>query len=220
MGVRLERGSIPDDLVPGDTDGYGNGQGILRSVEVLSDLCDRIGVPRLDGFIVDFCERLNESVQASGWVELPSREVPVIGVDPPDADYYVTRLESDRKFRRYAVYSPKGPAAETARVEYQRIEEQVIRNLPWYDPAEGLRSVKGLIALLERGVPFAWRLEDHERRRQALLDRGVEPRTVAWVEPRPVDRESTGGLWDLRTFELELAYAVSEGDRFHFGVSY
>jgi hypothetical protein len=96
----------------------------------------------------------------------------------------------------------------------------VIRDLPWYDPAEGLRSVKGLIALIERGVPFAWRMDDHERRRQALLDRGVEPRTVEWAEPRPVDQEFTGGLWDLRTFELELAYAAREGDRFHFGVSY
>jgi hypothetical protein len=152
MGVRLKRTAIPEDLVP-EKAGYGNGQAISRAEGELSDICERVGLARLDHFIVDHCALVERAMRASGWVE------------------------------------PKTPAERVAaRQLAARIEKEVERGKPWFDPAEGLRTVRGLINLIEQGIPLTWREEAREQRLRHLLEAGVEPDWAERLEPRPVQR--------------------------------
>jgi hypothetical protein len=139
MGIRLKRVGIPEDLVPNRA-GYGNGQGIPHDVDELSEFCERVGLTRIDHFIVDHCALIERAMQASGWVE--------------------PKTDSERI---------------AARLLYARIEEDVERGKPWFDPADGLRTVRGLISLSDKGVPLAWREEAKEKSRRNLLESGIDP---------------------------------------------
>lgn len=183
MGVRLKRMAIPEDLVPRGA-GYGNGQGIAYAADELSEFCERVGLIRLDHFIVDHCALIERALRASGWVE--------------------PKTDSERI---------------AARQQYAQIEEEVERGKPWFDPADGLRTVRGLIDLIRRGVPLAWREEAREKERRLLLEAGLEPEWVERSVPRPIGAYQ-GPVWDLRTFELELDFALKKKDLFHFTISY
>jgi hypothetical protein len=181
MGIRLKRAEIPEDLVPNRA-GYGNGQGIVHGVEELSEFCERVGLTRIDRFVVDHCALVERALEASGWVEPET-----------DAEHIAAR-------RLMA-----------------RIEGEVERGKPWFDPADGLRTVRGLLDLIERGIPMAWREEAWQKDRQRLLDAGVGPEWVERVSRRPTGLYH-GPVWDLRTFELD--FARREEDVFHLVVSY
>jgi hypothetical protein len=218
MGVRLKRMAIPDDLVPRRA-GYGNGQGILRHVDGLSEFCERLDLIRLDHFIVDHCALVEQALEASGWVEPQPLEAEVMGEDPDDADYFVTRFDDHGRWRRFAVYSRTDADYLASQRQYARIVEEVERGKPWFDPTDGLRTVRGLMDLIQRGVPLEWREEPRGKRRRRLLETGVEPERVERLVPRPIGGYH-GPIWDLRTIELELAYAERVRDLFHFVVSY
>jgi hypothetical protein len=143
MSVLLEDGSAPDHLFPADGGGFGGGYGIPRHVEQLDEVCRRLGVPTLSGFIT-------------------------VGDD----------------------------------------------GTPWFDPADGLACVRGLLGWLTGADPG-------ERRRMAAdtvwarigalppdLYDGVSPAVAAGVAA------------DLRTFEVELAYAAERGTRFQLYSSF
>jgi hypothetical protein len=49
------------------------------------------------------------------------------------------------------------PAYLAAQAEYESVVGRVYRELPWYRPAEGLATVRGLIAALDANPPLAER---------------------------------------------------------------
>src|SRR4051812_31708959 len=104
MGVRLKRVAIPEGLIP-ENAGFGFGQNISRKESELSDICERVGLARLDHFIVDHCALVEQAMRASGWAELKT-----------DSECHAA---------------------------VARIEEEVERGKPWFDPADGLRTVRG-----------------------------------------------------------------------------
>jgi hypothetical protein len=197
MGIVLERGPLPNDVVPEGVAGFGNGQGILGSVDELSDICEHFGLTRLDTFIVDRNALEAEALEAAGWVDVPPKNWIPLQDDLGDVEYVA------------------------AQREHWRIVQEMEAKFPWFDPSDGLRTVRGLMRLIEAGIPHASREELREKRVREHIERGIEPRIAETLEhqPRPAF-PLTSCLWNLRTFELELAYAERENDRFNFAISY
>jgi hypothetical protein len=93
--------------------------------------------------------------------------------------------------------------------------------IPWFDPADGLRTVCGLIRLIEAGVPHDLRVELRDARVRRLIESGIDPELAEEVQHRSDPSfPLTSCLWNLRTFELELAYADRTRDRFNFYITY
>jgi hypothetical protein len=137
VSVVLEDGSATDHLFPADGGEFGGGFGIPRHVEQLDEVCRRLGVPLLSGFIT-------------------------IGDD----------------------------------------------GAPWFDPADGLACVRGLLGWLAGAGP------GEQGRMAADTVWGqigaLPPEHFAAVGPVI----AAGVAADLRTFEAELAYAADRGTRF------
>ena len=134
MYVVLECGPVPDDVVPPDQQSVG--QNVIKHLGPLAGLAADRGLAPLDAFIVDWCGLVEAALQEAGWrePELPEEWGGVIPIGgPPVTD----------------------PAYLAALAEYDRICEQVYQQLPWYQPAEGLATVRGLVAALDATPPLA-----------------------------------------------------------------
>lgn len=128
MGVILECGRVPDDVVPADQQSCG--QNVVLYPGTLDELAQRLGVPPLDAFIIFPEEYWEEALQRAGWQE-PDLPPEWGGAIPLDG-----RPITD-------------PLYLEAMAEFDRIVEQSRRDLPWHHPAEGLVTVRGLIAALD-----------------------------------------------------------------------
>jgi hypothetical protein len=87
---------------------------------------------------------------------------------------------------------------------------------PWFDPADGLACVRGLIRYLE-GVGG--------RDRKRMFDESLLARVCGSDIPAQWHDElgraaAAAAATDLRAFEVELAFAEGQGTRFHFLLSY
>jgi hypothetical protein len=81
---------------------------------------------------------------------------------------------------------------------------------PWFDPAEGLVCVRGLLAWLHRAG-----LEEHRRMAGDTVWAQIgalPPEHFGVVGPAV----AAGAAADLRAFEVQLAYAAERGTRFRF----
>jgi hypothetical protein len=137
MNVVLEDGSTTDHLFPADGGDYGGGYGIPRHVAHLDEVCRRLGLPSLAGFVT-------------------------VG---DDGD-------------------------------------------PWFDPADGLTCVRGLLGWLAGAG-----LGEQERMVGDTLWARIgvlPPAQHAAVGPAV----AAGVAADLRTFEVALAYALERRTRF------
>lgn len=183
MGVCLETGSIPEGLVPDGSSRYGNGQGILRATDELSEVCRDFGLTPIENFIVDpNDDRLSKALEAAGWVEVgPDRELERLGL--PD------------------------PACDASYHRFMQLKREFEATGPWFDSLYGLRTVVGLIALIRRGLDsYPFELRVRERRVRQLIDAGVAPASVAMVAHRPQPGRSLSHcVMNLRTFEADLA---------------
>lgn len=191
MGVILERGTFPDGLLPEGGE-YGCGQDILRSENELSRLAQDAGLLPLDHFIVDHCGLIEEAGRNAS-------------------------PELQRIMDRANAHPEDEEAVREAMRCYDELFERVERGKPWFDPAEGLRTVQGLIRIIEAGIEPEKRERIRAERERHFLSIGFEPalaRSLAeppWLE---------AARWDLRTMEVHLLYAQEHRLRFHFGVSY
>lgn len=102
---------------------------------------------------------------------------------------------------------------------YAQIVEEVEKGKPWFDPGDGRRTIRGLIEMAEKGIPLDWWRDATNKLRQRLLEAGVGTDHVDLLYPQPVG-DYQAPLWDLRTFELELEFAIRVGEVFHFAISY
>lgn len=87
---------------------------------------------------------------------------------------------------------------------------------PWFDPADGLACVRGLLRYLD---------EAGERDRRRLFDESLEGRLLGPQMPADwpdvlAHAVAANAAADLRAFELELAFALEQRTRFHFQLSY
>src|SRR5258707_13510480 len=88
MGVILERGPIPPELV-----GIEDGRGILGGVDELSDVCEHFGLTRLDRFIVDRNILEEEALEAAGWVDVAPKNWIPLQTDLGDLEYVAAQRE-------------------------------------------------------------------------------------------------------------------------------
>lgn len=198
MGVRLREGHDAP-AVPA-----GCGQNIGRHCRELDGMADALGSTPLTHFIVDHCELVErawvEAVEAAGWQRPLATERP---------------LESGESI---PFDMPDDPAYHAEVALWEQVVAEVERDKPWYDPAEGLATVRGLIHQIE-GRIFQPDLRDLAR----LIESGqfgpglwhlhpTDPERVRWLNLIP-------SLWDLRGFETKLAFAERLPTRFHLGVS-
>jgi hypothetical protein len=133
MDVVLEDGSTTDHLFPADGDEYGGGYAIPRHVEHLDEVCRRLGLPSLAGFVS-------------------------VG---DDGD-------------------------------------------PWFDPADGLACVRGLLG---------WLIGVGHGEQERMAEDTVWARIGA-LPPSQYAAVAAGVAADLRTFEVALAYALERRTRF------
>lgn len=126
IGVALQSGDIPEGVVPEDKQSFG--QNVVRYLSRLAEVADRLEVPQLEHFIVDRCARVEEALRRSDYREPapPPEWVDTIPLDGPATD----------------------PAYLAAIAEFDRIAAEVDAELPWYLPAEGLRTVHALLDVL------------------------------------------------------------------------
>lgn len=191
MGVILERGAFPEGLIPEEGE-YGCGQDILRAENELSRLAEQAGLLPLEHFIVDHCGLHEEAVRNA----------------PPEADAAFARASANPNDQE---------AHQEAMRWYDEIADAVERDKPWFDPAEGLRTVRGLIRMIEQGVDPERRERIRAERERKFLAAGLDPELArSLAEPPWLD----AARWDLRTMELHLVSAQEQGVRFHLGVSY
>ncbi|WP_165073562.1 hypothetical protein [Paludisphaera rhizosphaerae] len=162
---------------------------------------------------------VERALEAAAWVEPESPEEEVTGEDPAGAAYFVSRMGEGGSWKRYAVNDRTDPEYLASQKRYEWIVEEVEKGKPWFDPMDGLRTVRGLIEMAEKGIPLAWREEAADRLRSRLIEAGMEPGDAKEMYPRPVG-DYPFPLWDLRTFEMELEFAVQIEDLFHFTISY
>ena len=143
MKVVLEDGSATDHLFPNNGGEFGGGYAIPRHIEQLDEVCRRLGLPLLSGFIA---------------------------------------VGDDRAL--------------------------------WFDPADGLACVRGLLGWVAGAGP-------DDRRRMAT--------DTLWarIGVVPADQHdalgpvvAAGIAADLRTFEVELAHAAERGTRFQLYSSF
>jgi len=133
IGVALQSGDIPDDVVPEDKQSFG--QNVVRYLGRLAEVADRLGVPQLESFIVDRCALVEEALRLSDYCEPPPPPEwgDSIPLDGPVTD----------------------PAYIAACAEFDRIAAEVDAGLPWYPPAEGLRTVRALLEALNADAAIA-----------------------------------------------------------------
>jgi hypothetical protein len=203
MGVRLREGQ---DGAPALVAGCG--QNISLRCRELDGFARDLGLTPLSDFIVDHCglveQAWEEAVRDAGWQRPLATERPL---EPGEGIPIIPFEEID-------------DPAYRAEVElWGRVVEDVDRNKPWFDPAEGLATVRGLIRHVEE------RLNQSDLRDVARLvesdqfgpDRWhlhpTDPERVRWMNLIP-------SLWDLRGFETLLSFAERRPTRFHLGVSY
>lgn len=125
LAVILECGAIPDGVVAPET--HGGGQNIPRHLGVLGAAAERLGVPPLDAYFVFPEEHWEAALERAGWRP----------PDPP-ADWGPGIPLDGRP-----ITDPVSLA------EHDRILERARADLPWHDPAEGLATVRALVAALE-----------------------------------------------------------------------
>ena len=136
MHVRLKEGSLPDDLVSHEV--MSAGQNVIRYLGPLAVLAVDLGLAPLDRFIVDYCGLVEEALREAGWQQ----------PDPPPE--WGGAIPSDGP-------PATDPAYLAAVEEYGRIVERVEADLSWFAPAEGLRTVRGLIGVLDTRPELAER---------------------------------------------------------------
>lgn len=156
MNVILECGRVPEDVVPPDQQSFG--QNVVLYLGTLDEVAESLGVPPLDAFVIFPEEYWEDALRKAGWQEpdLPPEwkgQIPLDGRPITD------------------------PAYLAALAEFDRIVEQSRRDLPWHHPADGLATVRGLIAALDSDPDldrrcfgavwdlraFRWELEYAER---------------------------------------------------------
>jgi hypothetical protein len=143
----LEGGPIPDDVVPPGHRSFGQN---LKPYSALARLARELGLAPLDDFIVDHCGLIEAALCEAGWQE------------PAGPEEWGDRIPIDDS----PITDPKYLAAAD---EYGRIVERVEAKWSWFSPADGLRTVRGLIDALEsrpelneRFYGAVWDLRDFE----------------------------------------------------------
>ncbi|HVK10184.1 MAG TPA: hypothetical protein VM597_15560 [Gemmataceae bacterium] len=111
-------------------DQQSSGQNVVGFLYWFAVVAARLDAPSLDAFVVDRCELVEAALRQAGWRE----------PDTPPA--WADGIPIDDR----PVADPDYLAGEA---EYDRIVAQVDAALPWYNPADGLRTVRGLIGALE-----------------------------------------------------------------------
>jgi hypothetical protein len=137
LAVVLECGPIPDHLIPEEH--RCAGQNAVRYLGPLAALARDLGWAPLDDFIVDHCDLVEAALREAGWQE----------PDPPPEWGGVIPIGGPRV---------TDPAYQAALARYDQIVEQVEASKPWYVPADGLRTVSGLIGALNSRPELAERL--------------------------------------------------------------
>lgn len=128
MAIILECGRVPEDAVPPEQQSCG--QNVVLYLGALAEVAEGLGLPPLDAFVIVRERYWDAAVEASGWrgPDLPAEWG---GVMPLDG-----RPVTDRAY-------------QAAMAELDRILEQAERDMPWHRPADGLATVRALIAALE-----------------------------------------------------------------------
>jgi hypothetical protein len=128
LAVILECGPIPDGVVAPET--HCGGQNIPRHLGTLAAVAERLGVPPLDAYFVFPEEYWETALDQAGW-RYPG----------PPADWGDSIPLDGRPIT--------DPVYLAAMAEHDRILERARADLPWHDPADGLATVRALVAALE-----------------------------------------------------------------------
>jgi hypothetical protein len=149
LSVRLESGPVPDGVVPPGLLSFGQN---LKPRNALARLARDLGLAPVDDFIYDDVGTVEAALGRMVWAPAD---------DPGEGEIAIPIDESPVRGRR-CLTSPE---------EQARILEELDANIPWFSPAEGLRTVRGLIRaiesseeLSERFYGAVWDLRDFECR--------------------------------------------------------
>jgi hypothetical protein len=128
LAVILECGPVPDGVVPPEQQSCG--QNVPLYLGTLASVAERFGVRPLDAYFVFPQEHWEAALEQAGW-RYPG----------PPADWG-DRIPLDGRPVTDPVYL-------AAMAEHDRILERAKADLPWHAPADGLATVRALIAALE-----------------------------------------------------------------------
>ena len=128
LAVILECGPVPDGLVPPET--HCGGQNIPRHLGTLAAVAERLGVPPLDAYFAFPEEHWEAALEQAGW------QSPGLPAD------WGARIPLDGRPITDPVYL-------AAMAEHDRIPDRARADLPWHPPADGLATVRALVAALE-----------------------------------------------------------------------
>jgi hypothetical protein len=128
MAIILECGRMPADVVPAERQSCG--QNVVLYLGALAEIAEGLGLPPLDAFVIVREPYWDEALRAAGW-RPPDLPAEWGGVMPLDG-----RPVTDLAYL-------------AAMAEFDRIVQQAERDMPWHRAADGLATVRGLIAALE-----------------------------------------------------------------------